>query len=480
MEANRLTVAALKNINEESSMKIARVSTWNGWAVFRLLICSGWVLFLPKAALAQCNTSTAAQGFNALYGNCVNSATKQAGFAMVDATQFGTDICVAINNIYTNSYNPTNSNGIVIDARGFTASLVCSTNPWPSSFVSSAQFSSVVLLPAGTIILSKTLVMPHNTRLLGAGSGLTTLKAINGFQGDMIDMGNSVICINHNTNKTDCPGVVIEHLALDGGGQALNGIVNNYSQELSYINDVSLSNFTGGTGLWLNDHSDNSGPYTNISYSGSGICAQFFNNGTDQNNNLVQTRGIHGLTCKMSGSEITPAIYLDSPNNSLEDVYITGHSSQDGILIGSQAAAYNNVLFNVRGSGLGNVIEISNANPANVTDLTILGVTCMGGGSTCSSGGSVKDIVRNTTLTDSNVGLYIVGEQLSGGIGYSRFTTSHALSEGAVTWLVGSNPPRALTDPCAAGSLYSCTNHSNCSTTTLWGCLGVTGWKGIK
>jgi hypothetical protein len=49
---------------------------------------------------------------------------------------------------------------------------------------------------------------------------------------------------------TDCQNVVVEHLALNGGGQGVNGIVNRNSQELSYANDITMTNFTGtGTGL---------------------------------------------------------------------------------------------------------------------------------------------------------------------------------------------------------------------------------------
>jgi hypothetical protein len=39
--------------------------------------------------------------------------------------------------------------------------------------------------------------------------------------------------------------VVIEHLVLDGDGHNLNGIVNQYTQELSYVNDVSMTGLGG-------------------------------------------------------------------------------------------------------------------------------------------------------------------------------------------------------------------------------------------
>lgn len=462
-------------------MKVAKI--WNDQTLLAVVACIGWFLLLPMSSMAQCNMNVQAQGFNALYGTCPQYPNQQPGFAMVDATLFGTDICVAINNIFTNAtnpYNPSDSNGIVIDARGFTPPLTCQINPWPNNFLPSAYFSNVILLPAGTIVLSQPLVMPYNTKLVGAGSSLTILQAVNNFPTnptpDMIDMGNSTICVG-NTN-VDCTGVAIEHLALSGNGQSLNGIVNTYSQELSYVNDVALTNFTGRTGLWLSTHSDNSGPYTNISYSGSGICAQIYD--SSGGGTIKQTRGIHGLTCTMSGNS-GAAVYVDAPNNSLEDLHISGGGAQDGIIVGSRSPAQNNVLLNVSGSGLNNVIHIcgtahsGNCGGVSVSDVTILGLTRSGGNNT------IKDDLTQTTLTDVNLGLYIVGEPVmanSNPIGYSRFTSSK--STGAVTWLISAAPPSALTDPCAAGSLYSCTNGSSCPSSTLWGCNGSSGWKAIK
>lgn len=76
----------------------------------------------------------------------------------------------------------------------------------------------------------------------------------------------------------------------------------------------------------------------------------------------------------------------------------------------------------------------------------------------------------------------ILGEPVQAGggnVGYFRFTMSPNASAndvGAVTWLVSSSPPSVSS--CASGSLYSCTNRSNCTAYTLYGCEG-TGWTGI-
>jgi hypothetical protein len=176
----------------------------------------------------------------------------------------------------------------------------------------------------------------------------------------------------------------------------------------------------------------------------------------------------------------TPAIMIDSPNNSLEDISILGNSSlPDGILIGSLAAAQGNVLFNISGnisgSGLKNVIHISgNTAPSGasncpnssnyVCDLTILGVTNSGGTNT------IQDDLINPTqgIKDANLAMYIVGEPVQAtslNVGYSRFTTSASVP----TWLVGSIPP-ANTGSCSVGDLYSCTS-SACSSGTIFECI---------
>lgn len=470
-------------------MNFIRILRPRCWFIF-LLFGFFWIV-AGKPISAQ--TCTDLEGFNVVYGiSCSTGASPQGTYAMVDASQFASssaDICGAIRTILTSyaAYADPSQDGIVVDARGVNPDSTgqpCSDSPFD---VTTEPDSSVILLPPGTIEICNTWAIPHNTRILGEGTNLTTLRAGTSancqatgmnFSGDMIDMGDS-------TCGTFCPGIQIEHLSLNGANLATNGIVNASGQEQSYVNDVSFSNITG-IGLEVSgNNAANSGPYTILSMSNVGQCVVVNNAPTD-------IRGIHGLTCSANG---TPAISVNGSNTSLEDISING-SSADGILIGgttSGTQASGIIIFNVVGNGVGNVVHISAGsvsgtnppcpftNDSTTTaylecDITILSVTNLGTTGT----NSIRDDVTNTTLSDPHVGAYILGEPLLQGIkhtstsvGYARFTTSlHQQS-----WLVGAGT--AIPSSCPAnGSLYSYTGTST-GIYSIYECVG-SSWSFIK
>jgi hypothetical protein len=254
---------------------------------------------------AQCGTNG---GFNTVWGKCSGSTNTQGSIEMVDANQLpGADICAQIQTAFTNYFSSANTYGLVVDARGVAPPYSCnSAGPW-ANFTKPVTLPSVVLLPSGTIQISFTWAMPQLARLVGEGPGLTILQASsNGFTGsDMIDMGNSTLCPSSSFN--DCPGIAIEHLGLNGGSYSVNGIVNYNGQELSYVQDVTFSSIKN-TALALNQYSNNSGPYSNLTMSGVGTCVGIY--GT------VDTRGIHGLNCTTTSGSSGAAIYVDGSNNS--------------------------------------------------------------------------------------------------------------------------------------------------------------------
>jgi hypothetical protein len=432
--------------------------------------------------LTNCN------GWNGVYLGSGSTNTAPA-FAFVDAVSYLNDsrcasgacsICDAIALAFTDYKGI--PKGMVVDARGVNTTvgganaLNCTSgtgrypNPW---IVLSTQYGNTVLLPTGTIYLYSSWVLTYATHLIGEGAGLTTIApCTNSICGsgqafsttDMIDMGSTSVCPLIGS-LYDCQAVVIQHLGLNGGNlSSVNGIVNSASEELSSVDDVWLTNMgSGGFGLSITKSGTNSGPYSKIYYQGSGTCARI---GASANS-PTDTRGIHGLTCIMSGSS-SAAILLDAANNTLEDIYISGSSttSQDGILVGAIAPASSDVLFNISGNNLGNVVHISNNSTSgvqNASDVTVMGVTNSLGTN------SIRDDLTSpsTQISDAHVGMYIIGEPVQGSgstVIYSRFTTSLSVP----AWLTGSSSPSGN---CAIGSLYSETS----GTDTLWGCKGSSG-----
>jgi hypothetical protein len=490
------------------------------WFVGVLALAFSFLL-TPTSVRAQVTCtfitpSTICPGDNAVF----QGTAQVASHSFIDASQLtgtnGNDICNKINaalaQLATAKYqnNLVYKNEGVIDARGV-SNLNCTANPinpW-TGFVygTNSPPDNVVLLPAGTIQISTAWTLPARTRLVGQGSCLgsacamlTTIQACNGsttpchgrtLAGDILQMGGLVGGVyfcppgQGNPDRYNCNGVVIEHLRLDGNNVAgVSGIDNQYSQELSYVNDVAMINIDG-EGLILGatpnnqgfqNDANNSGPYSNLYISGTGTCVDI--------NKTTGTRGIYGLTCVATAGS-GAAILVDGANNTLEDVsiYGSGGSYHDGIVIGSRAStdavANANLLLNITGdSNVTNLVHISCAstncpsnNPNLPTDLTIMGV------SRSSTTGliSIEDDLNGASLSDTNVGLYLVGEPVTANssvLGYSRFTTSLSVP----AWLVGAATP---TSPCPAiGDLYSNTNSGN----TLWGCVGApgAGWKLIK
>jgi hypothetical protein len=132
-----------------------------------------------------------------------------------------------------------------------------------------------VLFPASAILITATWTLPNNTKISGEGLN-TLLKAIDPdpqhhFLGTaMISMGSLDSCPSEG-----CSGVAVEHLFLSDQTNStqgsLNGIVNNYLQTPSYVNDVKLINIRltglliGGSGPGAID----SGPYSNINFTAS-------------------------------------------------------------------------------------------------------------------------------------------------------------------------------------------------------------------
>jgi hypothetical protein len=485
----------------------ARYVSSRGCSLIATALLLWGISLLATTCFAQ-DPSTGSAGNNAVYNSSAACCKGTASF--IDASVFlgtgaqhGSDFCDVVYQIFngqiTTSYT---SSGAVIDARGFNGgSLTCAKGtPWNEG---GAYFNkpSTILLPAGTINIAATWVLPSGTHLIGAGtsdpdlsSGATTIHATSNFvtQTPMIQFGDSAHCAT--STLGGCTDISVEHLVLDaddGSGQnglSVTGIRNYYAQEHSSVDHVTLYHIIG-VGLDIGASgaysATNSGPYSNIHYeSGNNatsttVCAQI--------RGLSGTKGIHGLTCEATANP-TWAVLLDSSNNTLEDIRTTGFYS--GVMVGSKASASANVLKNIIGDKTVkpnattpvNAVHISAAHP--VTDLVILGASNLVTGN---DQYTIYDDVTGTHLasgaTDSTVAMYVLGQGKSGQ-GHSRYTTS----PNTATWGFGNGVPAA--GSCTSsnfGSLYSCTGTAAQCTPSgqttpagLWGCSLTTGWTVVK
>jgi hypothetical protein len=283
----------------------------------------------------------------------------------------------------------------------------------------------------------------------------------------MIQFGSTSICtMTMTTNDSPCFGMGVEDLTLNGAGISnVGGIQNSHSQERSYVNRVRLVNIAGiGLDIETTGGGQNSGPYSNITFSGYGTssqCAQILGTGP--------SRGIHGLTCTGAGGSV--GIYLNGTGNSLEDISVSDFT--DGILIGKTTETYDvkgNVLINVIGnSDVTNVVHISAASSHIVSDLSILQASRNGATDT------ILDDGISSTVTDSNVAIYAIGETLGCGASscyYNRFTTA-SQSTNVPTWLVGNGE---ASGSCTSqnGALYSNNSSSGSGKRTLYVCVSGT------
>jgi hypothetical protein len=444
-----------------------------GYAVVLLTLC----VTLPSASSAQ-----------TLGDNIVQGATGYLdSSSFLDASAYtGSDICAQLYAAIKATY-PTSPR--VVDGRGLNSgntTMTCASGstPWQQGSASTLH-PSIVLLPAGTITISTTWVIPTQTQVFGNGPRNTTILANTGFSGDMIDFGGAVNC------SSQCFAIGVSDLMVNGNEQNISGIVNSWTGEQSYVNNVSIRE-VDGTGLFIGSGANNSGPYTNLSITSvlSGVTAT-----ACVKIEGASTRGIHGMTCTSDYIESTggptAGVYLDGDNNTIEDLHFEGF--HDGIVVGDSGMARGNVIMNVTGSGGGNsgaidnVVEICSATAASpcttssdVIDLTLLGIDANQG--QFHTVYMVKDDETNTDIAappypaQGFLGLYALGEPI--GSGYSRFVTNTSGAPEIPTWGVGSTVPGSSCTN-QNGSLFSNTGPSTGGgPSTLWVCVAGT-WKAV-
>lgn len=500
-------------------------------------------LLLAVPGLVSAQIGKGNQGNTAVYSQ---PTAVQGSAAIVDASAFsGTDLCNMIYTILTGPKYP--GGGSVIDARGVTnpALLDCkSGTPWiqndssPTHDVPSSN-TATILLPAATITIHTTWVLPDYTKIIGQGNQ-TIISAAPGFAPPgwdtnsggtgMIEMGAFATtnawgnfpapgpypCISNGPpclcpiakNGPGCFGVGVQDLVLDGSqlaGTSVNGIFNSSTQEMGYVDHVTMNNIEG-IGLRIYGvNAGGSGPYSNIAFNAgsnakSGTIA---NGGTACVDVQALIRGIHGLTCTAAGLSGSPAaaVYVDGGlvaasndggGNTIEDVHVDGF--QDGVLLGSQSSSPGYILTNINASNanrakdLKNVVHICGSPavaPCPSIQFVLFNEALNGVSSSAAGINSIEDDLTQTILSDSSVGMYIVGAPFTNGstvAGYSRFTTSPRVP----TWGAGAPTALGSCPSSANGSLFSRTNGSSGSTLYVCAPTGSaasttsSAWRAIK
>jgi hypothetical protein len=492
-------------------MRIPRKSTVGGlFSRLAGVLLSG---LLVAGFLEAQTVEPGSQGNTAVYQG---SGEIAGSSALIDASVFpGADVCAKINAVLTSTSPAFPSRGAVIDARGIVtpeSALNCTSgSPWQGTPPAAGWPPAVILLPAISITIHTTWVLPNGTRIIGERRNNTTLMAATDFpSGDtMLEMGaaNSAVCPNL-AGAFVCRGVGIQYVSFDGEnrnppqGAPVNGVDNEYSQDLSYLDHVDFR-LLEGTALKVGVGGTNSGPYSNLIFAaGGGLKGE-----TTQTACVVfqtSTRGLHGMTCTANGVPYA-AVHLQAGNNSIENIHVEGFV--DGVVVGDSAASGSkvagNVLMSIDAGHGGNTGPVANAvhicNPANpasgtacsagdwsIGDLTALGITAEFGVS--SSPVAIQDDLTDATLLTSqtaatDVALYVLGEPLAIGndTGYSRLTATFVTGQGqpVATWGAGVLGSAELPTPCATGSVFSNTSSKLGSNHTLYVCVGGTNWEPV-
>lgn len=322
----------------------------------RMLLGGIVILTFVTLALSHAAAQGGSAGQNAI---CISGSGCSAGSgtmgssAFIDATgvtQFSTFCETIFHILQPSTYPPA---GAVIDARGLPAAgvnMTCTSSPWGSGS-NYVNKPSTILLPAGSINIPGAWVLPNGTALIGennrppatassGGQNATTLVACTtsicpntgNFSGTtMLQFGDSTC------PSAGCRGISVEGIALNGNGFNTDGITNANARERSYVDHVTLYQILG-VGLQIGTGADNSGPYSNITFDTGTFSPSFTSTACAKINGTSGTRGIHSLSCIGESTNGSVGVYLDSSNNSLDDIRIMGFD--DGGLVATLASSY--------------------------------------------------------------------------------------------------------------------------------------------
>lgn len=309
------------------------------------------------------------------------------------------------------------------------ASVTATTGtPFTSSMVGALFFAT----DGTTTVQSTILFFTDSTHItLSMAIGSTALTTTSSFS-----ITPAVVQFNATASGSTSFGISISNLQVDCGSLAHGiGVQNWWAEELSYAQDVNLSNCVGIALDVETTSAQNSGPYVNIAVGQSGgvgvgapvaqtLCAELFNTG--------DLRGIHGLTCTSTG---IPAVGVDlnTPSATLEDAHFEGYTIC--VEVGSHSGNANRSnglnIINLSGgssSGTGSILTLvdilNDPSVGGSTDINVFGLAAP---ASTSITNLLNDHIMGTIVpfsTEKSLAFYVLGRVLNAGGGRVRLTSS--------------------------------------------------------
>jgi hypothetical protein len=367
-------------------------------------------------------------------------------------------------------------NGVTIDARGFTATQACQTNPFASPTDSSGATLTTtpvtLLLPGQTITSTVPWFLPAQSKTIGQNQNVTIIQWAGAAQGSTnctVGTGTQtcvpVVCMGKpdpTTHNCDTPGefantprTQISGLKIDCHN-ALNmfGLVDITAQEQSWFQNGGVENcpgagvFIGPTGHntgTLNpplpdaNQVQNAGPFTNLEINwgnnpAAGTLGMYVQGGPSI------TVGVGGhitfnKTLNATGTAPNAALSVNGFQVSVANIHCENYV--DCVLLGSNsntlAASVHNITI---ADSATNAVHV--ASGKTVTGV-VSAVGCVGGSHAppCSGTNSIKDDQISPPFADSNQFLssYVVGPS---GTAYSNFVARGNSIIDAISNVVGS------------------------------------------
>lgn len=281
------------------------------------------------------------------------------------------------------------------------------SDAFSAAFTALADKGQQILVPNGTYVISRPLVVPSRFQIIGTGRGdafawNTVIKA-----GPNFPLGAPLVVMGSDAGPDF--GIQVKNMTLDGSGIVSSCLVNTVSEELSYAEDLLLTQCHYGL-VVIGSGAQNSGPYRNLEIYPTG--------GSDATcvtvSNVISFRGVEGVTCNGSGADSENiGLWLDG-----QGFYSDIHAEhvETAVLLGTPSGSADGMtIANVHfGPSVKTGIDISNR-PGN-QNITLIGLSCVG----CSA--LLQDDVMGITNNHTSLGFYALGD----GAGSSKPLLSNA------------------------------------------------------